>query len=107
MVSLCQCLKPETEIKFTISIDTTLCSFSEDDIMKAIEQFTNTYYEYYLAKFKGMDRPTKHTVWLGGGVGYVSKTITYPLFKNDGVAIISQIFQGIGVPREHKHTEIL
>ena len=35
----------------------------------------------------------KGIVWLGGGCGFLSKTIIYPVFKNDAVRITDAIFK--------------
>ena len=98
-----ECIKPGTVIDFTITIDSTKCQFRAEDIKRAVADFAKLYYEFFSGKFAQIAKPEKDTVWLGGGAGYVSKTITYPLFGQRGVNMTQTIFEHTGVPRQHKH----
>lgn len=75
-----ECLKPETKVRFHITIDTELCRFTKEYIMDAVAWFSSNMYDSFLEKYPNIDRPNEKAVWLGGGVGYVSKTVVYPLF---------------------------
>lgn len=97
-----ECLKPGTKIKFTVTIDTSIFKYNIRDIENAISAFSGLYYENF-SKVFAVDRPMENDVYLGGGCGFVSKTIIYPMFEKDGVEITQQIFKNTGVTDKHKH----
>lgn len=99
-----ECIKPETKIHFQLTIDTDICSITEQEINAAIKSFAEVYYERFIQVFPNMDRPSEHTVWLGGGAGYISKTVVYPMFGQQAPKVVSRIFQNTGVPNKHKHS---
>ncbi|WP_270749827.1 type III-A CRISPR-associated RAMP protein Csm5 [Fusobacterium hominis] len=86
-----ECLRPETEIFFTISLDTKIFPYTIEEIMEALDTFNEEIYYNYYSKFnKGsLD---KGTIWLGGGAGFITKTILHPLFKKDATKIIKEVF---------------
>lgn len=101
-----ECIKPGTVIDFTITIDVTRCPFSVEDMKAAINDFADSYYQYFSGRFPKAQRPETDTVWLGGGVGYVSKTINYPLYGKDGVRMAQTVFNNTlsgKQLKEHKH----
>ena len=101
-----ECIIPDTEISFTMTIDQTRCKFTIEEIKKAIELFSDSYYQFFLGKFPNADRPTAETVWLGGGAGYVSKTVNYPLFRDQGLQMAMRVFENtlsVKQKTEHKH----
>lgn len=108
-----ECIKPGTKIHFQLTIDTSigkadtrLNRLDENEIMQAIANFSNLYYDVFAKKFRGVDRPSLNTVWLGGGVGYVSKTVLYALFDSeDAVNLVMEIFNKTNVPANHKHNQ--
>lgn len=102
-----ECIVPGTELSFTMTIDRTRCKFTFEEIKKAIECFGDSYHQYFLGKFPDMDEPSDDTVWLGGGAGYVSKTINYPLYREQGVQMAMRVFDNTlsGKQKaEHKHS---
>lgn len=99
-----ECVKPDTEIHFTITIDSQLCPYTEERILSAVKVFMKRYNENFLSAFTGMEKPTERDVFLGGGCGFASKTVIYPLYgKREGVDVIMKIFDQTKVPRLHKH----
>lgn len=101
-----ECIKPETKILFSVTIDRQLCSFSEQYIMDAIAWFAENTYECFLSKYDYVDKPEANAVWLGGGSGFVSKTVIYPLFQENGVKAAKKIFKATLSPKIydiHKH----
>ena len=99
-----ECIKPGVEIKFRITIDETVCSITRDGIMSAINSFADMYDEAFMLKFKGIKSSDENTVYLGGGVGFVSKTDVYPVFgAEEGISKVMDIFRNTNVPSEHKH----
>lgn len=99
-----ECLKPGTRIRFSITIDRSICSIGIEDIKKAVAAFAEQYHENFSSSFDGIDAPLNNEVYLGGGAGFVSKTVLYPLLgKRDGVNSAVKIFENTNVPRQHKH----
>ena len=55
-------------------------------------------------KFPRSDRRKPNTVFLGGGSGFVSKTVIYPLFgEKEGIETVKNIFDRTNVPKTHQH----
>lgn len=99
-----ECIKPDTEIQFTITVDTQICSYSEKDILDSVRIFIDSYYDNFLSAFTEIKKPGEKDVFVGGGCGFVSKTVIYPLYgKREGLDMLPKIFEGTGVPRIHKH----
>ena len=88
-------LIPGTEICFDITIDTSKqsgCNYDMPDIIEALNYFQKISYDYFYSRF---NRGTKeeNVVWLGGGCGFLSKTVMYPLFGDNAVRIVDAIFK--------------
>ena len=100
-----ECLKPGTIIKSTITIDTKVCKLNIEDIVEGVKLFYQMYYENFQSKFRSMNnRMSNQTVFLGGGSGFVSKTMIYAMFgAPEGVRVTKDIFFRTNVPRQHKH----
>lgn len=91
-------LVPNTQVKFNVTIDTSIFNYTIDDILQAVKLFAADYYTYFSSNFRGIKKPTSNTVWLGGGAGYVSKTIMYNLFGDDAYNIVSSV---LNVTQKH------
>lgn len=104
-----ECIKPGVSIEIPISIDTSKTTsnvkdINIDDIRNAIIGFNEIYKKCFTDAFNTNVDIRDETVFLGGGVGFVSKTMIYPLFgKNEGIDVSKKIFEKTGVPKEHKH----
>lgn len=101
-----ECLRSGTYIDFTITIDTQTCPYDADKIMEAIKVFNDMYYDCFLSKF-GSKKRSADTVYLGGGAGFVSKTIIYQMFgPEEGLVVAENVFRNTLHPRvfnEHGH----
>ena len=101
-----ECLHPGTDVEFTITIDTQRCCYDADTIMKAISEFNDMYFNVFASKFEEAKAPDD-TVYLGGGVGFVSKTFIYPMFGySEGLKTNIKVMGDTMNPRlfsEHKH----
>lgn len=101
-----ECLKPGTIIRSTLTIDESCCKMDAEDILDAVRLFYERYDQVFRRKFAGSKRGDDGTVFLGGGSGFVSKTIIYELFKErEAVDVVCDIFKGTGVPWNHKHNK--
>lgn len=99
-----ECIKPETEIRFTLTIDAGLCPLKGKDLTAAVKRFMQNYYSCFAAAFKGLDRLKSNYVLCGGGCGFASKTMIYPMYqKPEGIEMTQQIFEKTNVPKCHKH----
>ena len=100
-------IKPQREIRFQLTIDTKLCQYTIEDILRAAELFGDAYYEMYLSKFKSSDRPMGNAVWLGGGAGFFTKTVMYPLLgQRQGLDATVSVFEHTlpkKIAGQHKH----
>ncbi len=98
-------LVPETDIYFEITIDEKMCAYMMEDILQALDEFQKMSYRYFYSRFqRGSQAPG--TVWLGGGVGFLSKTVLYPLLEEKAYETAKKIFS-VTLNREvfykHKH----
>lgn len=99
-----ECIKPDTEICFSMTVDTSVCKLSGKLLMEAVGLFMEGYYHNFASAFQGTDMPKSNYVLCGGGCGFVSKTIMYPMYgKQEGIEMIQRVFEKTKVPREHKH----
>lgn len=100
-----EALVPETDIYFEITIDTKICPYTMEDILQALEEFQKMCYHYFYSRFhRGSQAPG--TVWLGGGAGFLSKTVLYPLLGEEAYRTVKKVFS-VTLSRkvfdEHKH----
>ena len=97
-------LIPGTEVIFDITIDEELFPFTIEDIMEALDVFNANCYEYFYRYF-GRGSVKQGTVWLGGGTGFLSKTLVYQIYGGDGLELADAVFKKtIGKNyRIHKH----
>ena len=87
-------LKPGTKIVFPLTIDEDICKYTEADILEAIYKFDELYNDNFLKKFNDMDilRADKPQIFMGGGAGFVGKTLVYPIMgRKDGLDAVIQI----------------
>lgn len=101
-----ECIKPGTEIRFTITVDTQICNISIKVLMNAVKDFMDCYYRQFSSAFPGIAPPKENEALLGGGCGFAAKTIIYPLYgKREGMEITQRIFDTtLGrLSRTHKH----
>ncbi len=87
-----EALKPGTKIDFELTIDTRICDVTIEEVLDALEYFQNISYDYFYSRFKRGGR-AKGIVWLGGGTGFLSKTVLYPLYEDKAVKLVNQIFK--------------
>lgn len=99
-----ECIKPGTKIKFTITVDTSICNLTNDSLMEAVKVFMESYHRNFAMAFTSIEMSGENEVLCGGGCGFVSKTIVYPMYgKEEGIAITQKVFDKTKVPRVHKH----
>ena len=79
-----------------------------EDIIEALHIFQNICNRYFYARFH-WEAKEKNTVWLGGGCGFLSKTVLYPLLGSNAVKVVDNVFKNtLGKNYVvHKHTKDL
>lgn len=100
-------LIPGTKICFDLEIDTSIDTYSIEDIIAAINCYQKICNEHFYAKFhRGTTQNRqKNIVWLGGGCGFATKTVLYALYEKEAVRVIDNIYQlTLGeIYRVHRH----
>lgn len=98
-------IKPETEILFDITINEQ-STYTIHQIIDALDEFNQQCLKYYYNRF-GRGSNKQGIVWLGGGCGFVSKTVLYNMYGEDAVGVIDNIFKNtLGKNYyKHKHTK--
>lgn len=92
-----ECIAPETIITLPLTINSSLCNITADEIKEAVKQFTKSYYQNFISNFDLPRYSNDYTLWLGGNVGFASKTVIYNLFgKTEGVQQASRILTAQG-----------
>lgn len=83
-------LRPGTEITFTMTIDQTETDITAEEILEAVDAFYADYQKMFLQHFMNykeaeneMTLRGEHILYLGGGVGYSSKTVINQLFRDE------------------------
>lgn len=99
-----EALKPGTEVFFDLSIDETIFPYRIEDIFAALDFFQELCYERFYKRF-GRGRKESGLVWLGGGVGFLSKTVVYALFSpEDAPYVTEKVFKNtVKNYKEHKY----
>ena len=103
-----ECIIPGTDIEFEVSIDSTVCPYDMKDIINVLNSFQEDCYQYFYSRFRRGTKE-KNVVWLGGGCGFLSKTVIYPMFGKDAVKVVDNIYRNtLGSSYvKHKHTRDL
>ena len=86
-----ECIAPETEILFDVTIDDTLCPFSIKDILDALQTQFEDYDAVFRAHYRDAVKDTLHSpvpgedpwLYLGGGTGFPIKTVLYALYDDE------------------------
>ncbi len=101
-----EALKPGTQIDFELSIDSALCDVTIEEILAALDYFQQVSYDCFYSRFH-RGKKAKGTVWLGGGTGFLSKTVLYPLYGPQAVKLTDQVFRvSLGeMYGKHKHAK--
>ncbi len=85
-----ECLKPGTKIVFDMEIDRKYIKLSDSSIIKAVDAFYENYRKIFLSVFPNLDSAETaggHRIYIGGGSGFATKTVVYPLFENRDRAV--------------------
>ena len=110
-INLCrECIRPGTKLHFKLTLDQSVLhqKITAEGLMRSIRTFDSFYEKTYLCHFTAPRHAAEvsydNTLFLGGGVGFFSKTLTYPyLGEKDGLqAAINELNRSF---RKHRHEE--
>lgn len=89
-----ECIKPGVTIEFNMEIREET-GITKDIITDAVKNFSELYYKNVISKYDRNIKTSSDMVWLGGGVGFHSKTVINALFKNyeDGFNVTDNIMK--------------
>lgn len=97
-----ECLKPGVKIYFDMTIDESLCHYRKEELLDAIAYFFNNANEQY-KKYGALSTDKKCVITIGGGAGYISKTVPYNMYSDrTAVQVVSNILES-STPRQHGH----
>lgn len=101
-----ECLPPDTEIKFDLTITPQYFKYSKDDLLRFVQKYSTIYKGYFRSAFPPIGAAKRNFIHIGGICGYATKTLAYPLMLNKAVEPISLLLD-ILFPkkprRDHKH----
>jgi len=106
-----ECIKPKTIIEFPVEIDTAIFNYDEKKLYDSINMMYNIERDNFLSKFSDTqieNKNTKNLIYLGGGVGFVSKTAVYSLYHSEpkrGLKVASKILDNVDSPKPNKRGE--
>lgn len=89
-----ECIRPNVDIEFDLTIDSSVLGFDIETLLKYIENYSKDYYQLMMYPFKNVEE-IDNSMFLGGGAGYFSKTVSYNLFKEE------KDYKGIDFTRDY------
>ncbi|MGN1457086.1 MAG: type III-A CRISPR-associated RAMP protein Csm5 [Acutalibacteraceae bacterium] len=104
-----ECIKPGTQIIFSVNIDRKFFPYDANQILDFIRQNYLNIEKKYLSSFPATVNPNdKYKIYLGGGSGFVSKTCIYTLFdeKNRAVKNSGEILDHVHSKKGSKNNKI-
>lgn len=97
-----ECLAPGTEVEFDLTIDATLCKYKHEDILEAIKYTNQLNQNVFYSKFPLQLPLGRNILYLGGGVGFSTKSILNALYMSkEAIRLTSKIMEHSF--RNHKH----
>lgn len=109
-LNLCrESIKPGTQVNFTLTLDGKLLQRGDSMIIKwimdAVKNFNKEYEQAYLMKFRGFEKAHdyEHVLRLGGGTGFLTKTINQALYGERTVKQTAHFLQSKF--RQHNHNK--
>ncbi len=102
-----ECISPMTKINFNISIDTKVCPYTINDILEAIELVYKNNKEKFDDSFsRKTNYALKRLLYLGGGSGFVDKTIIYSLFDKKNAVNYTREWLNMQFPKAKHDNDI-
>ncbi len=113
-----ECIRPQTIIECPLTIDKELMQRTRTEITpKRLRYNVQRFYEMYRSAFRDAfkdelveetEEEFEKTVFLGGGCGFVSKTVVYPMFgREQGLEYVSRILRSKFSRHKHERDMLL
>ena len=98
-----ECIKPGVTAEFMLTIDATVTDMSVSFIQQAISEYLENYNREFLGKFESEELYSGNVIYLGGGAGFHTKTVTSNILsgERDRVDVTANIIMNT-VNREMK-----
>ena len=96
-------IKPRVDIYFDISIDKSIFPYTMDYIFKAVNSFNEISNKYFYSRFE-RENEGENIVYLGGGTGFLSKTMIYPAFA-DSQTYLRELYKDLGISESKADAE--
>lgn len=101
-----ECLAPETEIQFNLTLIPGIFKYSKDDLSDFTKAYSKVFKDYFRNAFPPVGKPKRDFIHLGGICGYATKTLAYPLMLNKAVEPVGELLNVLFPKkprRDHKH----
>lgn len=98
-----ECLQPDTELEFSMTIDERYFKYTIEDIEESIYMMYNNYCEKFIACFDDNLPVGDGYIFLGGGAGFVTKTFMYSLFEKEKAIELTSKFMMKTTSTDHAH----
>lgn len=105
-----ECIAPQTVIRFPLTIDTSICQLTKEDIIQAVQRFYQHYEKSFLKHYNKAPAllSKKPKFYLGGGAGYPTKTVTHALFTGrEATEVVSKILGNTTSGEKHNKDRAL
>jgi len=99
-----ECIKPGTVIELDMTIDERIFKYDAETLEDMIKNYSADYFDIVVSEFPGGE-DTENTIYLGGGSGYFSKTVSYRLFDKRSAVRFVKGYLSKTTPREHRHSQ--
>lgn len=102
-----ECIKPNTKVEFDMEIDQTLFKMTPKQIQHNINLFLASYNALFASHFN--QKYKKDTIFIGGGAGFMSKTVVHQLLmgKPKRIKRVSEIIDASLGDKKHQNNEKL
>lgn len=86
-----------------MTIDESMCNYKKSDILEAVEYFFDNANKQY-KKYGALSQDRKCVITIGGGAGYISKTVPYNIYPDrEVVQVVSNILEASAPRHGHKN----
>lgn len=113
-----ECIKPEVNIKFSVTVDCRYCDYTGESILEAVKIFFHYYWnrvtKIFNNKWKSDSKKynnieickKEYTCFLGGGAGFESKTIIYSSFYREKAVDFTSHILSVLFPDVERDSEV-
>jgi CRISPR-associated protein Csm5 len=101
-----ECIQPKVDFTVPITIDTRIYDLDIDRLLDSVQIFYDNYQKEFIQKFANAPKVlgNKTTLFLGGGSGYPSKTVTYGLTQGEEAhQIVSKVINATLSEESREH----